>query len=122
MVFLLHIVVSGAILFIVSRAVDGFLVENFPLAMLAALVLSVINAIIRPVMILLTLPLTIFTFGLFLFVINALMLKLAALLLPGVQVIGIWPAIIAALLLSILNTVVLRVPAIGRRSLNKAKK
>lgn len=101
-----HLLLSAAVLLVVAHLVNGFAIANYGFAVLTALILGFVNAVVRPIMVLLTLPLTIVTFGLFLFVINALMLKLAAGLLPGVQVSGLAPAMIAAILISLLNMVV----------------
>jgi putative membrane protein len=106
---IVHLLLSAAVLLVVAHLVGGFHIANYGFAILTALVLGFVNSIIRPIMVILTLPLTIVTFGLFLFVVNALMLKLAAGLLPGVVVTGLWPAIVAALLISILNMVVFAV-------------
>lgn len=101
-----HLLLSAAAILLVAHLVDGFEIANYGFAILTALVLGFVNAIIRPIMVLLTLPLTIITFGLFLFVVNALMLQLAAGLLPGVRVLSFGSAIVAALLISILNILV----------------
>ncbi len=102
----LHWLLSALVLMLVANIVDGFVIESYLFALLAALVLGIVNAIIRPIMVFLTLPLTVVTFGLFLFVVNALMLKLAAGLVPGVKIFGFAPALIAALILAILNVFV----------------
>jgi putative membrane protein len=64
------------------------------------------NAVVRPVMVFLTLPLTVLSLGLFLLVINALMLWLVAALVPGIRVQGFWPALIGSLVLTALNLVI----------------
>ena len=71
----------------------------------AALVLCAVNAIVRPVMLLLTLPITVVTLGLFLFVLNAAMLGLAALLVPGFVIEGFWTAVLGAIIISITGMV-----------------
>jgi len=103
LVFIAHLVVTAALLLLVANVVRGVDVQGWGPAILAAIVLGLANAFVRPLMILLTLPLTIFTFGLFLLVINALMLWMAAALVPGVQVRGFWPALLGSLLLTVLN-------------------
>lgn len=104
--FLAHLVVSAALLLIVANLVRGVHVDSWGAAFLAALVLGLVNAFVRPLTIVLTLPLTLLTFGLFLFVINALMLQLAAALVPGVRVQGFGPALLGSLLLTLLNIAV----------------
>ena len=77
-----------------------------PLALcLAALLLGVVNAIVRPVLLLLTLPITVVTLGLFLFVLNAAMLGLVALLVPGFVVDGFWTAVLGAIIVGLTGMV-----------------
>jgi putative membrane protein len=83
--------------------VSGVQIDYWGSAIIGALVLGVVNAIIRPLLVFLTLPLTIVTLGLFLLVINALCLQLAGALTPGVKIAGFGPALIGSLLLTLLN-------------------
>lgn len=101
--FFAHLVVSAALLLLVANLVSGVSISGWASALLGAVVLGLVNAIVRPVMILLTLPLTVLTFGLFLFVINALVLWLAAGLVPGFRIRGFGPALAGSLLLTVLN-------------------
>ena len=96
---------SALSLVIVAHLVSGFRVESFGSALLAALVIGFINATLGLLLKLVTLPLTIITFGLFLFVINALMLRLASAMVPGFEVTGFGPAFLGAIVLAVLNTV-----------------
>lgn len=104
--FVVHLVLTAALLLLVANLVRGVDVAGWGPAILAAVVLGLVNAFVRPLMILLTLPLTILTFGLFLLVVNALMLWLAAALVPGVQVRGFGAALLGSLLLTVLNVAV----------------
>jgi putative membrane protein len=104
--FLLHLVLTAGALLIVARVIGGIHVSGFGAALIGALVLGIVNAIVRPIMILLTLPLTILTLGLFLFVINALMLWLVAALVPGFRVRGFGAALLGSLLLTLLNILI----------------
>lgn len=104
--FLLHLLLSAALLLVVSHIVNGFEVRSFGSALLAALVLGLVNAVLRPIVVLLSLPITILTFGLFLLVVNALMLMVVGAVVPGVRLRGFGPAFWGALLLSILNLVI----------------
>jgi len=104
--FLAHLLVTSILLLVVANFVRGVVIENWSSAIVTALLLGIVNAIIRPLIVLLTLPLTILTFGLFLLVINALMLQLAAALSPGVKVEGCGAALLGSLMLSILNVLV----------------
>ncbi len=90
-------VVSTLALLFVAYIVPGVAVESFWVALLTALVLGLINAIIRPLVILLTLPINIVTLGLFTLIINAGMFWLAAYLVPGFSVDGFWPTFAGAL-------------------------
>lgn len=101
--FLLQIVVVGLLLYVVSRIVPGIEIDGVGHALLAGLVLGIVNALIRPLLVILTLPITILTLGLFLLVINALLLRLAAALVPGMRVRSFGAAFIGALLLSIFS-------------------
>jgi len=103
---LVHLVVTAALLLLVARFVKGVEVGGFGTALLAALAFGIVNACVRPLMLLLTLPLTILTFGLFLFVLNALMFWLAAAIVPGFAVRGFGPALLGSVLLSLLNLAV----------------
>jgi putative membrane protein len=101
--FLAHLLLTAALILLVARWVRGVEVEGWGPAVLAALVLGFVDAFVRPLMVLLTLPLTLLTFGLFLLVINALVLWLVAALVPGFRVRGFAPALLGSLLLSLLN-------------------
>lgn len=96
--FLVRTVISGVGLWIASRLVPGIRFDDPGALILAALLLGVINAIVRPIAIILTLPITILTLGLFLLVINAGMVALVAGILPGFHVRGFWPALLTALI------------------------
>jgi putative membrane protein len=103
---ILHVVVTAVLLFVVGRIVSGIEVRDARAALIGALVLGIANAIVRPVLVLLTLPFTILTLGLFLFVVNALMLMLAAAFVDGFKVRGFGPALAGSVLLSLLNLAV----------------
>lgn len=81
--------------------------------LLGALVLGFANAFVRPILVVLSLPITILTFGLFLLVVNALVLKLGAALVPGFRIRGFLPALFGALLLALLNLLVAQVAGPG---------
>lgn len=104
--FLLHLVVTAILLFVVGKIVSGIEVRDARAALLGALVLGIANAVVRPILVFLTLPLTIVTLGLFLFVVNAVMLMLAAALVDGLRVRGFGAALAGSVLLSLLNLAV----------------
>ncbi len=103
---LVHLLVSAVLLLLVDYFVDGIAITGFGHALLAAAVLGVVNFIVRPILVLVTLPITIVTLGLFLFVINALMLELAAAVVPGFRITSFGAALLGALLLAIFNLAV----------------
>lgn len=104
--FLANLVISAALLLVVANLVSGVQIDSWGSAIIGALVLGVVNAIIRPLLVFFTLPLTIVTLGLFLLVINALMLQLVGALAPGIRVAGFGPALWGSLLLTLLNLAV----------------
>jgi putative membrane protein len=92
-------------LFLASRIVPGVWIEGTGSFILAALLLGLVNAVVRPIMFVLTLPLTIVTLGLFIFVLNAAMFGLVAGLIEKFTVSGFFPAIFGAIIVSITSTV-----------------
>ena len=106
LVFLEHLILTAALLLLVSNLVRGVHVQGWGSALIGALVLGFVNAVVRPLMVLLTLPFTILTFGLFLLVVNALMLWLVAALVPGIRVQGFGSALLGSLVLTLLNLAV----------------
>ena len=82
---------------------DGIYVSSLFSALFAAAVLGILNAVLRPVALLLTLPINILSLGLFTFIINALMLKMASGIIPGFGVYGFWTAIFGSLLISLIS-------------------
>jgi putative membrane protein len=96
---------SAMALILVAFIVPGFEVTSFVAAMVAAIAVGFANATIGIILKVLTFPLTVFTLGLFWFVINALMLKLAAAIVPGFAINGFLPAFFGAIVLSLMNVV-----------------
>ena len=94
------------VIFSVAYILPGVHVANFTSAIVLALVLGIINAILKPILLILTLPITILTLGLFALVLNALLILLAASVVPGFSVDGFIWALVFGLVLSIANTVV----------------
>jgi putative membrane protein len=100
---LVHLLVSALLLWLVSHIVAGIRIDDFGYALLAALVLGVVNFLVRPILIIVTLPITILTLGLFLIVINALMLMLTGAIVPGFHIASFGAALIGGLLLGLFN-------------------
>ncbi len=101
MKLLLNWVLSAIALLLVAHFVPGFYVSGFLSALIAAVVIGLVNATVGFVLKILTFPITILTFGLFLLVINALMLELASALTPGFEVRGFRAAFVGALILAL---------------------
>jgi putative membrane protein len=93
---------TGAIIF-AAYMIDGIHVSGFMSALGAAAILGILNAFFRPIALILTLPINIVTLGLFTFVINAVMLKMASGVIDGFDVQGFWPAFFGALLISLVS-------------------
>ena len=98
--FLVKTLIIAAAVVLASYVLPGVAVARFTTALLVALVLSLLNFFVKPVLILLTLPITVLTLGLFLFIVNALIILLAGKLVSGFRVDSIWSAFLFSLLLS----------------------
>ena len=101
--FLLRAVITALGLWVASELLSGLTFDSTAKLIIAALVLGVVNAFVRPLAFILTLPLTVLTLGLFLLVLNAGMIALVARLVPGFQVAGFWTAVGAALIVSLVS-------------------
>ena len=101
--FLLRVVANALAIFLAAAIVPGIEIRGVLTALGARLVLGLVNAVVRPILIVLTLPLTLVTLGLFLFVLNGLCLLLTSLLVKGFEVHGFWAAIFGALLVSVVS-------------------
>jgi putative membrane protein len=104
--FLITWAITALSLWVASHLFKGIRFESAGSIFIAALLLGFANAIVRPLLVLLTLPLTVLTFGLFLLVINALMLLLVSALVRGFKVSGFWTALFASIFISILSFVI----------------
>lgn len=105
---ILRIIISAVVAFALSYVLSGVHLQSFVTALVLAIVLGLLNLIVKPILIILTLPITLFTFGLFLFVINALIILLAAKFVSGFRVDGFWWALLFSLLLSVLTSFLYR--------------
>jgi putative membrane protein len=101
--FLIHAVVLAVAIWITAQVVSGVTVASWGALAIAALVLALINAIVRPILVILTLPITVLTLGLFYLVINGAAFGLAAAVVPGFQVASWTAAILGALLTSLVS-------------------
>src|SRR5437773_12385469 len=101
--FLFRVLVNAFAIYLVAEIVPGITVASVPAALGAGLVLGLINAVVRPILVVLTLPVTLLTLGLFLLVLNAFCLWLTSLLVDGFTVRGFWAAFLGALLVSLVS-------------------
>jgi putative membrane protein len=102
---LLNWILSALALLVVSHLVGGFYVGSITAALIAAFVIGFVNATLGLILKIITFPLTLLTFGIFWFVINAVMLELAASFVPGFVITGFMPAFIGAIALSLVNLI-----------------
>lgn len=102
---ILKILITSLALLIVARYLPGVTVDGFYTALIAALVLGVMNVTVKPVLVILTLPISIVTLGLFLFVINAGLFMFAASFIEGFDVSSFWVALAASFVVSVISTI-----------------
>lgn len=108
MKFIIRMIITGALAFALANFLPGIHIDTFWTAIVLALVLAILNAIVKPILIILTLPITVLSLGLFLFVINALIILMAGSFIDGFSVDGFWWALIFSLLLSITTSLILK--------------
>jgi putative membrane protein len=101
--FLLHWIVVALALALAAYLLPGVRVESFGTLVLGSLILGLMNAVVRPILALLTLPITVLTLGLFLLVVNGAAFGLAAWITPGFTVTNLWQAILGALIVSVIS-------------------
>lgn len=101
--FFSRLLITTLAILVVTYLLPGVKVDNVITAVLVAAVLALLNVVIKPILILLTLPITIVTLGLFLLVINALMIMLAAKIVDGFSITGFWSALFFSIILSIVT-------------------
>ena len=105
--WLLSILSSWVVLMVIAGYFgDYFYLRNATVALLAALILSIVNSVVRPILIVLTLPITILSMGLFLLVINAITLLLTSYLVDGFEISSFWAAFFLGILISLLNSLI----------------
>jgi putative membrane protein len=112
--FIIKILISAAIAFALSKILSGVHIDSVFTALIFAVVLSLLDAIVKPILVILTLPVTVVTLGLFLFAINAIVILLAAKLIDGIKIDGFWWAMLFSIILSIFDTAV-------QKSMDKGK-
>ena len=105
MKFILRLLLSALAVVLLASILTGVRVDNYWIAIVVALALSLLDLLVKPLLVILTLPVTILTLGLFLLVINAVIILLASWLVSGFSVDGFWWALLFSLLLSVLQSV-----------------
>src|SRR6266850_997812 len=100
---LIRVLINAAAIWVAAQLISGVHLSDATSTLLAALVLAIINAIVRPILIFLTLPVTLVTLGLFIFVLNAFCLWLTAQLIKGFEVQGLWAALFGSLIVSVVS-------------------
>jgi putative membrane protein len=101
----IRVLITGIAVFLAVMIVPGLDVDSLPAGLAAILVLTVLNVLVRPILFVLTLPLIVLSLGLFLIVVNALLLELTAYLVKGFSVTGFWPAVGGAVVISLVTTI-----------------
>ncbi len=104
--FLLKWLITAVSIFIVANIFGIIHIENLKALVLASLILGILNAILRPILIILTLPINVFTLGLFTLVINGFLLYMVSGLVSGFEIVSFWRAFLAALLISMVNALI----------------
>lgn len=104
--FLITWIVTAVSLIITANLVSGIEINSWQTAAVAAIVLGLVNAIVRPILVFFTLPLTILTLGLFLFIINAISFSLMAHFTPGFEIKTFWDALLGSIVLSFVSSII----------------
>lgn len=102
-----NLLINTISIFAVSYILSGIAVDTFMTALIVAVVMAVLNVTLKPLLILITIPLTIITFGLFLLVVNVLVLYAAAALIDGFHIAGFWWALLFSVLVSFINSILI---------------
>lgn len=105
--FIINLLITAVVAFVLGKYVlEGVHIDGFGAAIVFALILGLLNAIVKPILVILTIPVTVLTLGIFLLVINALMILLVDYLYSGIEVANFWWALGFSILLSILSSVI----------------
>jgi len=102
---LIRFTVTGVAVFLASQVIPGITMESIPAGLAAVILLALLNAVVRPILYLFSLPFILVTLGLFMVIINALLLQLVSFLVKGFVVQGFWPSVWGAVLISLVSTV-----------------
>jgi putative membrane protein len=103
--FLIRLILSALAVFICATVLPGAHVDGFLIAIVVAGVLAILNVLVKPILVILTIPITFLTLGLFLLVINTILILVVDWLVPGFTVDGFWWALLFSILLSLVNAI-----------------
>lgn len=103
--FIIKLIINAIAVFILAYLLPGITINSYITALCIAIVLAFLNALVKPILIIFTLPITIFSFGLFLLIINGLIILFAEYIIDGFHVNSIWSAVLFSILLSILQSI-----------------
>lgn len=103
MQFIINLLINGFAVFVTAYLLPGVHIKDFFTAILVSIVLGIANALVKPILVILTLPITIITLGIFYFVINGLLILLTSAIVPGFSVQNLWWAILFSVALSLVN-------------------
>ncbi len=112
---ILRILTTASIVLLIPKLVTGIYIDGFLTSIVIAVVLSLLNLFVKPLLILFTLPITIVTLGLFLLVINALMIELCAYIVDGFNVKSLWTALLFSIILSITQSIVFSLVGLSKK-------
>lgn len=107
--FIIRLLITGVIAYVLSKILSGVHIDTIGTAIIFALVLALLNAIVKPILVILTLPVTVITIGLFLFVINAIIILLADKIMGGIKIDGFWWALLFSIILSLFSSALQKV-------------
>ena len=107
--FIIRLLITGLIAYLLSKILTGVHIDTIGTAIIFALVLALLNAIVKPILVMLTLPVTVITIGLFLFVINAIIILLADKIMDGIKIDGFWWALLFSIILSLFSSALQKV-------------
>lgn len=103
MVLIIRWILFALALLFIAWLIPGITIESFQAALLASFVIGLVNVFVRPIFVIVTIPITVFTLGLFIFILNAILFGLVAYLVPGFEVDGFFPALLGSIMLSIIS-------------------
>jgi len=115
MKYIVQLLVNALAIIIIAKLLPGTTINSLFTAICVALILSVLNLFVKPILVILTLPITLLTFGLFLLVINAIIINMSAYFISGFTISSLWVALFFSLLLSVLQSVLASVFGIDKK-------